>query len=103
MSEPTVSMSIALDGVTVLSPATLQALYRINGRSTVEMRRAAASGEPIYACTLFGADHIDAVPRLEKTAAFLIEQGVPFRVYESVDGERTEISLEVLQSILGEA
>ncbi|MCR2783653.1 MULTISPECIES: hypothetical protein [unclassified Microbacterium] len=102
MDDSTVSMSLTLDGVTVLSPAALQALYRINGRSTVEMRLAAASGEPLYTCELFGADHIHVAPRLEKTAAFLLDQGVPFRIHESADGERTEISLEVMQSILGE-
>jgi len=103
MSDSPVSMSITLDGVTDLSPAALQALYRINGRSTVEMRRAAASGEPIYTCALFGSDHIHVAPRLERTAAFLLDQGVPFRVDEIADGERAEISLEVMQSILGQA
>ncbi|MCR2828546.1 hypothetical protein [Microbacterium sp. zg.Y909] len=103
MTESPVSISLTLDGVTELSSQTLQALYRINGRSTVEMRRAAASAEPLYTCKLFGSDHIHVAPRLEKTAAFLLEHGIPFRVHELADGERTEISLEVMQSILGEA
>ena len=103
MTDSPVSMSLTLDGVTVLSPAALQSLYRINGRSTVEMRLAVASGEPLYTAELFGADHLQVVPRLEKTAAYLLEHGVPFRVHESADGEREEISLEVMRSILGEA
>ena len=47
MTDSPVSISLTLDGVTELSPQTLQALYRITGRSTVEMRLAAASAEPL--------------------------------------------------------
>ncbi|MCR2812467.1 hypothetical protein NQ166_02675 [Microbacterium sp. zg.Y1090] len=103
MTDSPVSISITLDGVSVLSPPALQALYRITGRSTVEMRLAAGAGEPLYTCGLFGADHIHAVPRLEKAVAFLTDNGVPFLLHESVDGERSEISVEVMRSILGEA
>lgn len=94
------ALSIVLDGTPDFPSAVLQALYRLTGRSTVELRRDILAGEPVFTAPLFGNDHIVAVPRLEKTIAYLAELGAPFRRYEWVDGAREEISAETMRSIL---
>lgn len=78
----------------------LRSLYRLTGRSTVELRRALQSGEPVYTAALFGNDHIDVVPRLEKTVDYLDRLGVAFTLHEWVDGERDEISAETMRAII---
>ena len=60
----------------------LKSLYRITGRSVVELRRAIRAGEPVYTAALFGNDHIQVVPRLEKTAEFLDGLSVAYTVDE---------------------
>ncbi|MGB4778157.1 hypothetical protein [Microbacterium sp.] len=97
---PDYAISITLDGAPDLPSAVLQALYRITGRSTVELRDSIRRREPVYTAALFGNDHIDVVPRLEKVAAYLGELGLPFTLHEVVDGERGEITAEVMRSIL---
>lgn len=94
------ALSLTLDGTPDLPSAPLQALYRITGRSTVELREAIASGDPIYTAALFGNDHIQVVPRLEKTIAYLTEHGLAFTVTESHDGEDAPISLATMREIL---
>jgi len=83
-----------------LPSAVLQALYRITGRSSVELRRAIAAGEPVYTAGLFGHDHIEVVPRLEKTASFLTEHGLAFTISEWVDGAAEAITPETMRAIL---
>jgi len=83
-----------------LPSAILQALYRITGRSTVELRRSIAAGEPVYTAGLFGGDHIVVVPRLEKTASFLAEHGLAFTITEWADGTAEEITPETMRAIL---
>ncbi len=94
------ALSLTLDGTPDLPSAPLQALYRITGRSTVELREAILSGRPVYTVGLFGGDHIHVVPRFEKTLAFLIEHGLAFTVTESHDGEDATISLDTMREIL---
>ncbi|GAA3037827.1 hypothetical protein [Microbacterium dextranolyticum] len=97
---PDNALSLQLDGTPEPPAAFLQVLYRLTGRSTVEMRRSILAGEPFYTVPLFGPEHITVVPRLEKTIDYLTEQRVPFRLVEWIDGERDEISLDTLREIL---
>jgi hypothetical protein len=94
------AISLTLDGEPDLPSAILQAIYRITGRSTVELRRSIQNHEPLFTAALFGNDHIDVVPRLEKTIAYLTELGMPFTLHEHVDGTRGEIDLATLRNIL---
>ena len=79
-------ISLTLDGSPDLPSAALQALYRITGRSTVELRHAIRDRTPLVTARLFGAEHITTAPRLEKTIAFLDEHGLAFALTETVDG-----------------
>lgn len=103
MTAPRNALSLTLEGTPDLPSVPLKALYRVTGRSTVELRRSILAGEPIYTAALFGNDHIEVVPRLERTVEYLLGVGLPFVVHEWVDGEREEIPLETMQAILGEA
>ena len=98
MSENALSLTIA--GSPDFGSEVLKSLYRITGRSTAELRRAIRDGEPVYTAALFGNDHIRVVPRLEKTAEYLEELGVRFTVHEWIDGERREISIELMRRIV---
>lgn len=100
MTEPQNALSITVPGAPFLPKDVLLALYRITGSSTVELRHAVADGEPVYRAALFGNDHLDVVPRLEKAVAYLDTLGVPLVVHEWVDGEREEISRETMRGIL---
>lgn len=97
---PDIAISLTLAGTPDLPSAILQALYRITGRSTVELRRSIQQRDPFFTAALFGTDHIDAVPRLEKAIAYLTEHGLAFTVEEHEDGVRTPIDLETLRQIL---
>lgn len=97
---PDYALSVTLDGTPDLVSATLQALYRLTGRSTVELREAIAAGRPVYAASLFDAAHLTAVPRLEKTIAFLEAEGLEFRLTETVDGVDAPIDLPTLRELL---
>ncbi|EPD84775.1 hypothetical protein HMPREF1529_01381 [Microbacterium sp. oral taxon 186 str. F0373] len=97
---PDDAISLTIDGTPDLPSAILQALYRITGRSTIELRRSIQQGEPLFIAALFGREHIDVVPRLEKTIAYLDELGLPFLLHERIDGERTTIDVTTLRSIL---
>lgn len=77
------SISITLDGAPDLPSERLQALYRITGRSTVELRESILARRPAYTARLFGREHLDVVPRLEKTIAYLTDAGIPFTLTES--------------------
>lgn len=94
------TLSLTLDGTPDLPGGVLQALYRITGRSTVALRRSIRAGEPAFTAPLFGTEHLDAVPRLEKTIAYLHEIGVPFTLGEETDGERTPITAATMREIL---
>lgn len=100
MTEPQNALSITVPGAPFLPKDVLMALYRITGRSTVELRRAVADGQPVYRAALFGNDHVDVVPRLEKALAYLDTRGVPIVVHEWIDGEHEEISREVMHAII---
>lgn len=97
------ALSLTIVGTPDFGSEVLKSLYRITGRSTVELRRAISRGEPVYVAGLFGNDHIQVVPRLEKTAAYLDTLGIPFAVHEWVDGEREEISRVVMRQIIESA
>ncbi|AUG28603.1 hypothetical protein JVX92_11525 [Microbacterium hominis] len=97
------AISLTLDGTPDLPSAILQALYRITGRSTVELRRSIQGRQPLFTAALFGNAHIDVVPRLEKTIDYLTDLGLPFTLHEHVDGDRDEIDLATLHAILGGA
>ena len=94
------AISLTLDGTPDLPSAVLQSLYRITGRSTVELRRAILAGDALYAASLFGPEHIDVVPRLEKTIAFLTDTGLGFTLSESFESTDAPISLATLREIL---
>ncbi|APZ33478.1 hypothetical protein [Microbacterium aurum] len=94
------ALSVTLNDAPDLPSVVLQALYRITGRSSGELRRSILAHEPVYTAALFGNDHIDVVPRLEKTIAYLDELGLPLTLHEWVDGERDEVSRETLRGIL---
>lgn len=95
-----VSVSVTLTGAPHLPTDTLQALYRITGRSTVELREAIVGGRPVYTASLFGRDHLDVVPRLEKTIGYLDAQGIGFSLTESDDGEDAVIDRATLREML---
>ncbi|AXA96293.1 hypothetical protein [Microbacterium sp. PM5] len=97
---PDDAISLTLDGTPDLPSAILQTLYRLTGRSTVEMRLGIQRHEPIFTAALFGPDHIDVVPRLEKTISYLDELGLPFVLHAQFDGERDEIDRTTLRDIL---
>ncbi len=103
MITPDNALSLTIAGTPDFGSEVLKALYRITGRSTVELRRAISQGEPVYVAGLFGNDHIQVVPRLEKTAAYLDALGIPFAIHEWVDGEREEISRDVMRQIIESA
>lgn len=94
------AISLTLDGTPDLPSAILQALYRITGRSTVELRRSIQGRQPLLTAALFGNDHIDVVPRLEKTIDYLTDLGLPFVLHEHAAGDRDEIDLATLHAIL---
>lgn len=94
------SLSVTLSGTPDLPVDALKALYRVTGRSTVELREAIRAGEPVYAAAVFGHDHIDVAPRLERTVALLEQWGLAFTVHETANGERDEIPLETMREIL---
>lgn len=100
MTAPENALSLTIAGTPDVGSEVLRSLYRITGRSTSELRRAIRSGEPVYTAALFGNDHIEVVPRLEKTADYLDGLGVPFIVHEWSDGQRDEISAEVMRNII---
>ena len=100
MTAPENALSLTITGTPDFGSEGLKSLHRITGRSTGELRRAIRDGEPVYAAALFDNDHIEVVPRLEKTADYLDGLDVPFTVHEWVDGERQEISIEVMRQII---
>jgi hypothetical protein len=103
MTAPENALSLTIVGTPDFAGDVLKALYRITGRSTVELRGSIRAGEPVYTAALFGNDHIEVVPRLEKTAAYLDEIGVPFVVEEWTDGQRDVISRDVMRQIIDAA
>lgn len=103
MTAPENAISLTITGTPDFGSEVLKSLYRLTGRSTVELRHAIRDGEPVYTAALFGNDHLDVVPRLEKTVDYLVGLGIPFTVHEWIDGERDEISLETMREILGAA
>lgn len=100
MTAPEYALSLIVEGTPDFPSEVLKALYRITGRSSVELRNSLRAGEPVYTAALFGNDHIDVVPRLEKTVAYLDEIGVPFVIEKWADGEREQISREVMGEII---
>ena len=100
MTAPANALSLTIAGTPDFGSEVLKPLHRITGRSTGELRRAIRAGEPVYSAGLFDNDHIQVVPRLEKTAEYLAGLDVSFTVHEWVDGERNEISIEVMRQII---
>lgn len=100
MNEPTTALSVSIEGTPDLPGEVVKALYRTTGRSTVELRRAIAVEEPVFVADLFGPDHIDVVPRLEKTIALLDQLGVPVTIHELTDGRSDRISLQTMREII---
>lgn len=100
MTAPENALSLTVAGTPDFPSEVLKALYRITGRSTIELRGSIRAAEPVYTAALFGNDHIDVVPRLEKTASYLDEIGVAFVVHEWADGAREEISRAVMREII---
>ncbi|MEV8273371.1 hypothetical protein [Microbacterium sp. NPDC077184] len=94
------AIDLTLDGTPDFPSVVLQALYRITRRSTPELRRAIRAGEPIFTAPLFGNDHIEVVPRLEKTVDYLDGLGIPFTLHEWVDGTREEITVPLMREII---
>lgn len=97
------ALAIVIDGAPDLPAVLLKELYGITRRPGVELRRAIFAGEPVYSAELFGNDHIDVVPRLEKTVAFCERLRLPFRVLETYDGDTEVIGVDVMRNILDAA
>lgn len=97
------ALSLTIDGAPDLPAEVLKALYRVTGRSSVELRRSILAGRPVYTAALFGDDHLAVVPRLERVADYLQSVGLPFTVHEQVDGRSDEITLETMREIVGGA
>ncbi|WP_438354978.1 hypothetical protein [Microbacterium sp. CJ88] len=97
------ALSLTVEGTPDFGSEVLTALYRITGRATTELRRSIRAGDPVYTAELFGNDHIEVVPRLERTVAYLEERGIPFAVHEWTDGEREPITVEIMREIVGSA
>jgi hypothetical protein len=94
------ALSLTITGTPDFPSEVLKSLYRLTGRSTVELRRAIRAGEPVYSAALFGTDHLDVVPRLEKTVDYLVGLKVPFTIHEWIDGTRDPISIETMREII---
>lgn len=97
------ALSLTLVDAPDFGSDVLKPLYRLTGRSSVELRRSIQAGEPVYTAALFGNDHIKVVPRLEKTAEYLDGLGVAYVIHETIDGEREEISVEMMREIISAA
>lgn len=94
------SIAIIIEGRPHLAPPLLRELYGITRRSSVELSAAIVAGDDVYAAGLFGKDHVEVAPRLEKTAAFCARNGLAFRIEETYDGETAQIDLATMRSIL---
>ncbi|MGV2983646.1 hypothetical protein ACNPNP_08030 [Microbacterium sp. AGC85] len=94
------SIAIFIEGRPPLAPPLLKELYGITRRSSVELAAAIDAGRDVYAAGLFGNDHVDVVPRLEKTAEFCVRNDLAFRIEETYGGEISQIDLSTLRSIL---
>lgn len=97
------SIAIIIEDRPRLAPPLLKELYGITGRSSVELSSAILAGGDVYAAELFGNDHVQVAPRLEKTAAFCERHGLVFRIEETYDGETSQIDLATMRSILDAA
>ncbi|WP_308798159.1 hypothetical protein [Agromyces silvae] len=100
MTAPENALSLTITGTPDFGSEVLKSLYRLTGRSTVELRRAIRGGEPVYTAALFGNDHLDVAPRLEKTVDYLVGLDIPFTIHEWIDGERDQISMETMREII---
>lgn len=94
------SLAIIIEGSPHLSPQQLKELYRITGRSSGELSAAIHAGGDVYAAELFGNDHVEVAPRLEKTAGFCERNGLVFRVEETYEGDTGQIDLATMRNIL---
>jgi hypothetical protein len=103
VTAPENALSLTVTGTPDFPSEVLKAMYRLTGRSTVELRNAIRAGEPVYIVALFGTDHLDVVPRLEKTVDYLDGLGIPFVVHEWIDGARDQISVETMREIIESA
>ena len=94
------SIAIIIEGHPRLAPPLLRELYGITRRSSVELSSAILDGVDVYSAELFGNDHFEVAPRLEKTVEFCERNSLGFRVEETYDGETAEIDLATMRSIL---
>lgn len=94
------SIAIIITGSAHLPPAMLKELYGITGRSSVELHSAIVAGANVYAAELFGNDHVEVAPRLEKTVDFCERNALAFRVEETYAGETAQIDVVTMRSIL---
>lgn len=94
------SLAIIIEGSPHLPPPLLKELYAITGRSSVDLTSAIRDGADVYAAALFGNDHVQVAPRLEKTAAFCEQNGLSFRVEETYEGETSRIDVATMRGIL---
>jgi len=101
MTSSGTALSVTIDGTPDLPGEVLKSLYRITRRSTTELRRSIVAGDPVYTADLFGSDHVEVAPRLEKAVDYLQGLGIPVILHETTDGQRDEIALETMREILG--
>jgi hypothetical protein len=94
------SIAIIIEGRPRLAPLLLRELYGITGRSSGELSSAILAGDAVYSADLFGNDHVDVAPRLEKTVSFCERNDLGFRIEETYDGETARIDLATMRSIL---
>lgn len=94
------SIAIIIEGRPDLAPPLLKELYGITRRSSVELSSAIRAGGDVYSAELFGSDHVEVAPRLEKTVEFCERNGLRFHVEETYDGETAQIAVATMRSIL---
>ncbi|WP_307363727.1 hypothetical protein [Microbacterium murale] len=97
------SIAIIIEGSPHLPPPLLKELYGITGRSSVELSSAIIAGRNVYAAALFGNDHVEVAPRLEKTAVFCERNHLRFRVEETYENEISRIDVATMRGILESA
>ena len=94
------SISIVIEGRPRLAPPLLKELYGITRRSPAELQSAILAGVEVYAAELFGSDHVEVAPRLEKTVEFCQRNDLAFRIEETYDAETAPIELTTMRGIL---
>lgn len=66
----------------------------------MELTAAVTAGGDVYAAELFGNDHFDVAPRLEKVVRLCDREHLRYRIEETYEGEPTRIDASTMRNIL---